>query len=323
MTTLTRRVVGLGLLLGSWLSAGAAHAQSCCTSTGSNEFGVVPRGRTASIASQLSWDRGFGSFTSDGRYHLLANAEADDIVWRWGGGFRPGLSWLQLHVSLPVKLQYRSLSGVDSATRIGFGDAQAGLRATLTEDRIAPFALRDASTWLPFLEPFVGLRAPTGRAPERSTTPTQADVMGDGAWLFFAGLSVTKYLSDDEAITLAGTWGHRFARSVPGVAGAVHRFEPGNEYDARVSWQHFMGLFWSTAIFGELRITEPPRSDGEKIANGGTRRVRLGMSALYYLSYPAWQLVPTLALDLPLNGLGKNVPFAGSSLSLSLQRNFS
>jgi hypothetical protein len=300
-----------------------ARAQSCCTTTGSSDFGSVPHGRFAAVATDLTWDRAFGSFEGDAHYRRLKSAEVDDVVWRWGGGIRLGVPWLQVYASLPQKLQYRRLSGLAPATRVGIGDAQAGLRATLVEDRVERLDAGRPATWFPFIEPFIGVRAPSGRPPDASETETQADVMGDGAWLLFGGLSLTKYVNDDNAVALAGTWGHRFSRTVTTAAGSAHRFEPGSEYDARLSWLRVIGLFWSFSVFGNLRVTGTPRTDGVEIDDGATRRVRAGASVLRYLWYPAWQVSVAFDSDLPLGGLGKNVPFAGTSLTLSLQRNFS
>lgn len=318
-----KRALALGACFLALLTqAELARAQSCCTTTGSSEFGSVPHGRFAVLATELAWDHGFGSFAEDGHYRRLGSAEVDDAVWRWGAGIRLLKPWLQIYASVPEKLQYRRLSGLPSATRVGLGDAQLGLRATLVEDRIARFDRSEPSTWLPFVEPFFGLRVPSGRAPEDAETPTQADVTGDGAWLLFAGVSLTKYVNDDDALAFSGSWGHRFARTVSAPRGASHRFEPGNEYDAKLSWLRAIGLFWSVSMFADLRITAAPRSDGVEISDGGTRRVRWGASLLRYLSYPSWQLAGTLSSDLPVPGFGKNVPFAGTSLSVSLQRNF-
>jgi hypothetical protein len=48
----------------------------------------------------------------------------------------------------------------------------------------------------------------------------------------------------------------------------------------------------------------------------------LGASVSHYLSYPYWQLTLSASFDPPVDGVSKNVPFAGVSTGLTFQRNF-
>jgi hypothetical protein len=274
------------------------------------------------LASQLSYDRGLGSFDAYGNYARLRDAEVDDVVLTLAGGVRLGTPALQVHAAVPLRLQYRELSGLAHATRFGAGDATLGFRAMVVEDAMGGIDLSDAGSLSPFFEPFIGARAPTGRAASDSETPTQADVMGDGAWSVFGGVAVSKFLTLAHALKLTGAYAHRFAHDVPGAAGADRRFAPGDEIDVNLAYLNLVDIYWSWTVFSSARWTLPAVSDDVRIENSDARRVRVGVGVSYYLTYPTWQLNTSVAADPPLSGLSKNVAFAGVTASLGLQRNF-
>ena len=60
------------------VAPGSARAQSCCSTTGGDEFGVVPECNYAVVASQLSYEHAIGSFGSDARYRSLSNASSGE-----------------------------------------------------------------------------------------------------------------------------------------------------------------------------------------------------------------------------------------------------
>ena len=131
-----RLVVASALWLVLLLSPRTGRAQACCTATGSSGFGVVGRCYFAVLATQLSYERGYGTFDSRGRFSRLRNAEVDDFVVALGGGVRLGTPALQLHGSIPLRMQYRDLHGLPAASAVGFGDASLMLRAMAVEDRM-------------------------------------------------------------------------------------------------------------------------------------------------------------------------------------------
>ena len=317
-TLIASAALGAALLL----DAGNAAAQACCTATGSSELGVVGRCHFAVLATQLGYDRGLGSFDSSGGFRSLGGAEVDDAVFTLAGGVRLGTPALQVHGTMPVRLQHRDLRGLAPATRIGAGDASLGLRAMVLEDWVAGLDLSEPGTLLPFVELFVASRFPTGRDAGDSETPTQADVMGEGAWTALGGAQVTKFLTLHQAVVVTGSYAHRFAHDVSGVQGQTRRFSPGNEVDAKLAYINVLDMFWSATVFSTLRWTLPASSDGERIADSDSRRWRLGAGVSHYLSYPYWQLTLSASFDPPVDGVSKNVPFAGVSTGLTFQRNF-
>lgn len=299
-----------------------ARAQSCCTATGSNEFGVVGPRHLAVLAAQIAYDHGFGSFDAKGNYAQLDNAEVDDVTFTLGGGVRLGTPLLQLHGLVPLKLQHRELQGLPGETRGGLADVSLTLRATLLEDGATGIDGSRSESFVPTLEPFVGVRAPTGRSPSNSETPSQADVTGDGAWAAVAGLSVTKYVTRREAVLLGASYARRFPHDVKSAGGKSLRFTPGDEIDARLGLLHVFDLHWSAQLGATGRWTLPASSDGEEAPGSDTRRIRFVAGLSHFLTYPELQLTASLTGDPPIDGIGKQVPFAGMTAAIGVQRNF-
>jgi hypothetical protein len=315
-------------LLASFALAGAllaipvrARAQACCTAVGSSELGVVGPRHQAVIAAQLGWDHAYGSVDQRRRYRRLQQSEVDDGILTLGGGVRPGPSWLGLQANLPLRVQHRALSGLPAADRVGFGDASLSLRFLVLQDPVLSVDLGRPESLRPFLEPFVGVRVPTGRGPDASKEASGADVTGDGAWAVFAGTTVTKFFGGHHALLLAGSYAHRFAHDVS-AGGGTQRYLPGDELDARAGYLHAPSLFWSWSVFSTLRRAGRPSYDGEPVADADTLRIRFGASLQHSWSYPRWQVQLGVAFDPPADGFAKNVPFASSSLTLGVQRNF-
>lgn len=300
--------------------ARVASAQACCTATGSSELGVVEYQKSGVVAAQLGYDRGLGSFDARGNYESLGDAQVDDLTLTLAAGVRPAKGPLQVHGALPLRLQRRELSGVPASTRFGPGDATLNLRLTLLEDTVTGIDVADLRSLVPFVEPFVGVRAPTGRGPSDAETPSQADVTGEGAWAVLAGAKVTKFLTRRHSLALTGSYARRFPHDVSDASGKTHRFAPGDEIDTKLAYLFVPDLYWSFMVFGSARFTLASATDGVRATESDTRRVRAGAGLAHYLAYPAWQLVTNVTLDPPLRGLGKSVPFAGVSGSLGLQR---
>ncbi|MCA9599354.1 MAG: hypothetical protein KC776_38870 [Myxococcales bacterium] len=304
------------------LSPALARAQACCTATGTSGFGVVGRCHFAVLAAQLSYERGHGSFDANGDYHPLSHAEVDDVVLSLAGGIRLGTPKLQVYGSIPLRLQYRDLEGLSSDSAVGPGDASLALRAMALEDLVTGIQWSDARSFLPFVEPYVGGRAPTGKGPTESDRPSGVDATGDGTWTAFAGVSVTKFVTLSDAVVLDGSYGYRFEHDVSSPSGGSRRYSPGNEIRGRLALVHVVNLFWSGSVFASAIASTNARQDGNTIPNSGTRRVRVGASVQYYVVYPYWEVGASVSADPPVSGLGKNIPFAGANASLMLQRNF-
>lgn len=315
-------LVAANVVLALLFAVRSATAQSCCTATGSEDFGVVGRCHFATIALQAGYDHGFGSFDARGEYRALDGAAVDDVVATLGAGIRLGTPLLQIHGAIPLRAQRRDLRGLDASTRFGPGDAMLALRATAIEDPISGIDLAEPGSWRPFFEPFVGVRAPTGRSPTDSDDPAQADVTGDGGWTLFGGAAITKFVAVRHALLLSGSYGYRFAHDVDSPSGPARHFEPGYELDAKLGYMHVVDLFWSWTVFASYRATANSSYDGVEVADSATGRARLGASVSHYFVYPTWQVSLSAALDPPADGFGKNVPFAGSSVAIGIQRHF-
>ncbi|MCK6537074.1 MAG: hypothetical protein L6Q84_29245 [Polyangiaceae bacterium] len=302
--------------------AGAVRAQACCTATGSSELGVVGRCHFAVLASQLSYDRGFGSVDARGKYQSLDGSRVDDAVLTLAGGVRLGTPALQAHAAVPLRLQHRELRGLPAATRLGPGDASLGLRAMVVEDLVAGLDLSEPRTLLPFIELFVAGRFPTGRDASDSDTPTQADVTGEGAWSLLGGAQITKFVTLHQAVVATGSYARRFPHDVTGANGQTRRYAPGDEVDAKLAYVNVFDLFWSATLFSTARFTARAANDGVAVPDSDTRRVRFGGGVSHYLSYPYWQLTFSASFDPPVDDFAKNVPFASVTAGLTVQRNF-
>lgn len=311
----------LAVALTLTLGASSARAQACCTATGSSGFGVVGRCYFAALASELSYERGFGAFDAKGRFAPLSRAEADDVVLALAGGVRLGTPMLQLYGSVPVRFQYRDLHGLPAASAVGFGDSSATLRAMTLEDRMTGIDLSRPATLIPFVEPFIGVRVPTGRPATRSSEPTGVDAMGEGGWAVSAGVALTKYVTLSTAASVTASYGRRLPYSVERGTRSS-KFQPGDELDVRLGVVHVFDLLWSASGFVSGRFTAESSLGGAGIRDSQTRRIRLGAGVERYLVFPTWQLGLSASLDPPLAGFGQNLPFAGTTLSLSMQRNF-
>ncbi len=301
-------------------TAGTTAAQACCTATGSSGFGVVGRCYLAVLAAQVSYERGFGTFDASGRFQALRHAEVDDVVVALGGGVRLWTPAVQLYGSVPVRFQYRALESLPAATAVGFGDSSVGLRVMTVEDLMTGLVASEPATWMPFVEPFVGVRAPTGRSPSESVEPTSVDATGDGAWAALGGVAVTKFITLMTAANLTVSYGRRFAHRVRRGAGSV-LYSPGDEVGARLGIVHVFDLFWSASVFASGIFTGTAAADGQAMAGSATRRIRFGAGVERYVVFPTWQIGVSASVDPPVDGLGQNVPFAGSTVSLQLQRN--
>ncbi len=318
-----RALVACSLVVAAGLTAvpRPAASQSCCTTTGAADFAVVGRCQDAAIASQLSYERAVGSFDDTGAYRTFDDSDVNDLVLALGGGVRTPYRPLQLYGSVPLRLQLRSLTGVESESEMGVGDASINLRWTPLEDPGHGMFLPRPNAMRPYIDVIAGVVLPTGRAPEESATLSGADVTGTGAWQLVAGLGITKFITQREVLRLQGTYGHAFAREIPGPFGTTREFARGDEIDLRLQWLHIQSLWWSFGLFADLRFTLDSEQDGELIANSDRRRLRFGAHVTWAFDLPLWETTLSVAADPWWNDGGSNVPFAGPTLSLPFRYN--
>jgi hypothetical protein len=313
--------VGVAILALGLSSATRAAAQACCTATGSEEFGVVSRCSSAVIAAQLAAEHALGSFDAAGRHRSIA-ASVDDVVLVLGAGVRLWPRALQIHGSVPFRLQRRDFPGLEPKTAAGLGDLALALRWTAISDLLEPLSA-DPATWLPYLDFHAGSRVPTGRPPEDSEEPSGADVTGDGTWSPFAGVKVSKFFGIHHAAQLQAGYTARLARDVPaGPGGGAASFDAGDVITLRAAWLYLHDLTFSGGPFVQLELTGPAEQDGQRIAGSDARRLRFGAHLSWVLEYPIWEAMLSASTDAFWDGAAKNVPFAGPAVGVSLSRHF-
>lgn len=302
------------------LSPKAAEAQACCAA-GSDELGVVARCSRAVIASQLSLDHAFGSFDTRGNYRTL-DGTVDDAVLTLGGGVRLFPRSLQLHGSVPLRVQRRNLSGLEDSTGAGLGDSTLSLRFTAVEDRMGAVS-GDPASWVPFVDLYAGSRLPTGKPPEDSDEPSQSDVTGDGTWSPFVGAKLSKYFGEEHAFILQAQYVMRLERDVPGGPGGESvRFDAGDLVVLRVSYFQQHGLRWTFGPFVQLELGLKARRDGQTVEDSEMRRLRFGGHVAWLFDFPNWEVWANASSDAFWDGASENVPFAGPALGLGMSRHF-
>ncbi|QDG49815.1 hypothetical protein FIV42_03390 [Persicimonas caeni] len=314
----------LGLLVGltALASPALASAQACCTATGAGEFSVVGRCQDSVLATQLTYQRGAGSFSDDGDYRSLDHAQVNDLIVSVGGGFRPFHQRLQVYGSVPLRLQHRSFEATGSDLRLGPGDAAAAVRWTALQDSMGEISLDAPKSLVPFLDLYAGLKVPTGRAPEDTVATTGADITGDGAWQLMTGAKVSKFLDTKHVLGAQASYSHRLARTIEKPDGGTTDFAPAGEVDLQVSYLHIHDLFWSWGLNSSFKFAGETVADGEPVPDSETRRLRFGGHITHGFEFPFWEATLSVSADAWWNGASSNVPFVGPAASLTLRRQF-
>jgi hypothetical protein len=314
-------ILGAAVVLATWAAApDGARGQACCTGTGTGEFGLVGPCRDAIIATQLSYDRAFGSYDPEGRLRGLGGASVDDVVFMLAGGIRFHDRRLQIHGSLPLRLQHRHFQG-QRDTRMFPGDATLTFRWTAVMGGMRGLGAPERRGRLPFLDFLAGTRSPTGRPPERAESPVLADATGMGSWEVYTGAKLVQFITARHAVSLSAVYGYAVPRTVPGVQGPAD-FWPGHSAEVRASWLHIPSILWSWGLFSSFRYTSTAHQDGQAIPRSTTRRMRMGAYWTYALALPTWETTLIVATDVPADRVGQGIPFATTTVSWVLQRNF-
>ncbi|MEZ4250463.1 MAG: hypothetical protein R3B99_19695 [Polyangiales bacterium] len=200
LTALRRWMLGAvisGALLGM---TAEVSAQACCAGTGSGEVGLVGPCHDGGITSSLTYTRALASYDAEGGVHGT-HASVDDLVLALSGGVRFADRRLLLALAAPVRLQHRRY-GEARSTRVGLGDTSVSLRAMAVRGSMRGFERGDAESYVPFVDLFATVGAPTGRAPNDAKDRLGADVTGTGAFSLALGTRLTSFLTL-EALTRA------------------------------------------------------------------------------------------------------------------------
>lgn len=300
--------------------AESARAQACCTATGSGEFGLVGPCHTAALSAQLSHQQMLGGYGSDGRFRFFRSAIVADSVLSLGGGVRLLDRRVELGTIVPLRLQVRRFADQGS-TRIGIGDVFIGSRVTTLRDTTTGIKNDVPESYVPFLDIIVGLRLPTGRAPESSQDPFAADVTGSGDFESSLGAKVTKFLTLSHTISLSAIWGHRFARWIDGPD-LSYRFAPGERLSVRASWLYIVDFRWSGGLFLAFTMAGVARRDGVAVEGSESHQLTAGGYVSWAFDFPDWELSASLTLDPFFPGAGRNISYTGPTLGLFLKRGF-
>lgn len=330
MTTTTRLGLGLLALCGASAHAASAHAQACCSTTSTNEFAVVGRGHHAILASQLSYQHGLTSADADARAHPLGDSAYRDLVLQLGAGLRmpAPLQLVQVYGSVPLRLQHRRLGDAEGQTATHQGDAAAGVRWTVLTDTTHGIHAGHPRSYVPFLDLFSTVKAPTGRGPSPSRDPSAADVSGNGQWEVGLGAKVSKHLTMKDVVQAIGQHVLRRARSLDAADPAEPiEFSLGDLTQATLSYIRLENIFWSWGASTTFKYTQPARqrlsgADFRDVPDSDSRRVQVAAFLTHSLKYPHLDLSLSLAYDPPIDGLGKNLPIAGPSMAVKLGYNF-
>jgi hypothetical protein len=296
-----------------------AEAQACCAGSSANEFGIVARGSAGLVGLRLSeqWLPWTADASSD--VTALEGLEARSTTLTLGGGFRVLDPRLQLQGTLPLVLQYRALEGTSAERAVGLGDAALHLRFSVLEDDTEGALV--TGSWLPFLEPHLGVSLPTGRAPADAELPTGVDATGTGDVRLLVGLRASRFLTASDVVFLGFSAGPAMPRPTE-LGGETVSYRAGTELLGQLSYLHYLSPAWLVGLGVELRGTLESALDGESVEDSATRRVSVGLQLSHFLDWPSWQVRLGASLDPPLDGLQQGLSFAGGGVTLSVERHF-
>lgn len=299
-----------------------AHAQACCAATGAGEFAVVGPCQKAVLGAQLSVEHGIGTFSDDGEFHALNDARVNDLILSLGGGVHVYKRSLQVYGSVPMRLQYRAWTSDAGEWSPGLGDLAGGVRWTVLEDTGTGLNADDPASLIPYLDLFVGLKTPTGRAPEDSDSLLGSDVTGDGFWTPSAGLKATKFLTPNHVLSLNAAVAYPLERKVELPNAPRASFRRGLATDLGVSYVYLHNIFWSWGLASTVKFEGDSTFNGDTVAHSATRRLRFGGHVTHGFSFPFWEASLALMMDAWWDGAASNIPLAGPALTLSVRRQF-
>lgn len=294
-----------------------AHAQSCCTATGSGELGVVGRCHKGVAAATLSFNESMGSYDTNGTFRD-GKETFEKLTFAVGAGWRLSHRF-QLHAAVPIQRQERGLPGLGSGTAQGLGDTTIGARYLAAEDDMA--GVGEGGSGVPFVDLFVAARIATGRAPEDSQNETGADIMGTGYHSLSLGTQLTRFLDSGNAIVARVAVDLPMARTVDS-GDRSYRVKPGTGLDLRLGWVHVHSLRWSGGVTIGGRITGASSADGLEQIDSQTRRMNIVARLTRAIILPYWEVTASVVVEPWWRAGGVNLPSVGPTGALMLQRNF-
>lgn len=301
-------------------TAGQAHAQACCSASDGGQFGAVNIGHEAMLTASASLEPTLGSYGADGQYRSYDGATLYDLVTTVGGGTRFGFERFQIHGAIPLRLQYRDIAD-STATGWGIGDASVGLRFMVVRGSLTGIERGDPTSYVPFLEPYLTGKIPVGRTPDSGNDPSGADITGDGHWGLAGGVRAMKFLHARHAVGPYAELDYRFGRHIERATDTV-RYRPGTQFGVGLTYLHTPSVRWSWGLDLGFDVAGDAREAGEVVADSATRRLSGGVHVTRHLAFPFWEVTLSATNDAWGDHAGKNLPFVGPSIALSVQRNF-
>ncbi len=206
----------------------------------------------------------------------------------------------------------------DSATAFGIGDAAVGLRWTALGASSGTF---DPGGLFPTVDLIAGLKIPTGRAPEDSDEPTQADVTSDGSLSPSFGAKLTFQVTPLDSVYVRAEHALRLPRDVE-VGTSTRRVDLGDETSAQLGYMRSLDMEWSVGGLFDARFTGATETDGVLAKNANERRLRAGAWVSWMFHWPTWDSTLAVLADPFWSEVEKNVQYAGLSTTLSVRRVF-
>ncbi len=303
----------------AWGTPRTAHAQACCAGAAASEFGIVGRDDVALVGGRLRAEHLPWTANASGDVRALEDASVSDFVFELGGGVRPFGLRFQLQGFVPLRLQHRVFGELDDVGG-GFGDASLFARYAVFFDDKLPLA--HGGSWVPFLEPYLGARFPTGRAPSDSELPTLSDVTGAGAYALLAGLRATRAITHDDTLLVGFGYGRSFSRDIQ-VGDTTRSGAPGDDWSLTLGWFHAFGPEWLFGASAGVRGVADARLDDSRVADSSRHRIALGLDLSYLPPRSGLQFRLGGALEPPIDGFAKNEPFLGFAVALAMEYHFS
>jgi hypothetical protein len=321
------RALLASMLLVCALAGARASAQSCCGVAGEDELSVAGFDRRAVLTSKLAVEHMLGRHDRDGEYHGLGDdVAATDAQLVLGAGLRmPFYEPLQVHGSLPVRLQYRALPERDSATRLGLGDASLFVRwSALRDDELGLFHAR--STAVPSLDLYAGTKLPSGVHDEGADARALARTMGDGVVALIAGVRAIKYVTPEHAVRLSLHYDWKLARE--SEAGSPYEaFSPGDTFGLTLGYLGTSGMRWAFGVTADALFTfesSGRMAGGELEALEGTamHEITLGAHLTHLIVMPELDLTLGVSYTPPIVGFARNTSLEGVVGALTLRWHF-
>lgn len=313
-----RALLVLASVAGVVTFARRADAQACCAGAAASEFGIVGRDDVSLVGMRVRAEHLPWTANADGEVRALEDARVNDYVFELGGGVRPFGLRLQLQGLVSLRLQERAFGERDEMGA-GFGDASFYARYAVLFDDKLPALL--GGSWLPFLEPYLGARFPTGRPPSEAELATLADATGAGSYALLAGVRATRALTHDDTLLASFGYGHSFSHDIE-VGQATYSGAPGDDWSLGLAWFHAFGPRWLLGTSAGVRGATDARLDGSRVTDSSRHRIALGADLSYMPEQSGFQFRLGGMLEPPIDHFAKNEPFLGFAVALAAEYHF-